>query len=159
MNVKDRDLARKLYAKGNTIEEIASILGVSRPTVYAAKRQDKNNNIDWEELLLLNNRSEEEVKAKETIFLNSLINAFDKFIVNAEELAPETLEKLHIYARTYWNLKAPKQLDEKEITIKAAKSAIEKITNIALQEKNMQVAEFLSKNADLIIGEIFKDKK
>lgn len=62
-------------------------------------------------------------------------------------------------ARTYWNLKAPKQLDEKEITIKAAKSAIEKITNIALQEKNMQVAEFLSKNADLIIGEIFKDKK
>ena len=159
MNVKDRDLARKLYAKGNTIEEIASILGVSRPTVKAAKRQDKNNNIDWEELLLLSNRSEEEVKAKETIFLNSLINAFDKFIVNAEELAPETLEKLHIYARTYWNLKAPKQLDEKEITIKAAKSAIEKITDIALQEKNMQVAEFLSKNADLIIGEIFKDKK
>lgn len=156
-------LAKELYIKkGKNLTEISEILGVSRQTIYNHKEKNEANSaVSWEELRLQYNRSEEDILAKETIFLNTLFNSFDKFLEKAKtnELSDETLEKLHIYAKSYYALKAPKQTDEKEIMIKAITTTLQKLGDLATREKNKAVVDFLSEFSDEIIKSVFNTKK
>ena len=99
--------------------------------------------------------------AKEAIFLNSLFRSFDKFLQKAknDELSDETLERLHIYAKTYYNLKAPKQTDEKELTLKITTQTIKHISDLAITNKNEAVVKFLAEFSDEIIKAVFNTKK
>lgn len=156
-------LAKELYIKkGKNLTEISEILGVSRQTIYNHKEKNEANSaVSWEELRLQYNRSEEDILAKETIFLNTLFNSFDKFLEKAKtnELSDETLEKLHIYAKSYYALKAPKQTDEKELTLKIAAQTIKHISDLAVTNKNEAVVKFLAEFSDEIIKAVFNTKK
>ena len=155
-------LIKELFIEGKNTAEICEIAGISRPTFYAHKKRDElKQGISWEELALSANRTTESLTTKEAIFLNSLFRSFDRFLKKAEndELSDETLERLHIYARTYYNLKAPKNLNEKEIIQKATGETIIKIRELALKNKNEAVAKFLSEFSDEIISEILKGVK
>lgn len=146
-------LAKELFIEGKNILQIAEILGVSRVTIYNHKEKDEAQaGISWEELRLNAQRTPQNLNQKEAIFLNSLFRSFDKFLQKAQddELSDETLEKLHIYAKTYYNLKAPKNLNEKEIELKTKILTIEKITNLAISKKNEAVVNFLAEFADEI---------
>lgn len=146
-------LVKELFIEGKNISQIAEILGVSRVTIYNHKEKDEAQaGISWEELRLNAQRTPQNLNQKEAIFLNSLFRSFDKFLQKAQsdELSDETLEKLHIYAKTYYNLKAPKNLNEKEIELKTKILTIEKITNLAISKKNEAVVNFLAEFADEI---------
>lgn len=153
---------RELFIDGKNLTEISEILGVSRVTVHNHKEKDeKNSGISWEELQLKENRTPANIAAKEAIFLNSLFRSFDKFLQKAknDELSDETLERLHIYAKTYYNLKAPKQTDEKELTLKITTQTIKHISDLAVTNKNEAVVKFLAEFSDEIIKAVFNTKK
>ena len=156
-------LAKELFIKkGNNLTEISEILGVTRQTIHTHKEKDEaKSGISWENLQLQYNRSEEDLLAKETIFLNTLFNIFNKFLEKAKnnELSDETLEKLHIYAKSYYALKAPKQTDEKELTLKITTQTIKHISDLAVTNKNEAVVKFLAEFSDEIIKAVFNTKK
>lgn len=150
---------QELYLNGVEINDICTSLNITRATFYYHKNADLKRGINWDTLALNSVRSD--IKDKEARFLTVLISSFEKFIEKSDELSPTILEKLHQYAQTYWRLKAPKQ-DEFSLQSKleaTAKETIEGIAKLALEEQNVAVAEFLSKNADEIIKRVFKKGK
>lgn len=148
---------KELYISGHSITEIANILNLTRQTIYRRKRKDEQSGLNWDEARLLRKRSPEDIKEKETIFLNTLISSFDKFIKQADKndgLDGEILDKLNSYARTYWNLKAPVKMDTKELTLEVATKTLQKIASLALDLKDNAVVSFLSVNSEKIIKEV-----
>ena len=115
--------------------------------------------IDWDGLKLANLRSEDELENKEALFVNSLIENYEKFLKDAGELSPEHIENLHKFAKTYWSIKAPRQINPRDIAVSAAKKTLEAIAKLALSHKQADVAQWLSENADLIISNVVKNDK
>lgn len=95
---------------------------------------------------------------KEAIFLNALINEFERFLDSAskDELSLEVLEALNKYAKTYWAIKAPKKVDIKALSLEIGKKMIENIAEIAEKSGDERVCEWLSQNSDLIILKVIK---
>lgn len=155
-----REKIKEMYLSEMSIEDICTALNVSRGSFYYHKKEDLKKGINWDVLLLNKERDTESIKDKEAKFLRTLIISFEKFIEKSEELAPETIEKLHKYAETYWKLKAPQKNDifaAKKQKEDIARKTIEGIAKLALQEENNAVMEFLSKNVEAIILTIFKE--
>lgn len=145
-----------------SIEDICTTLNITRGNFYYHKREDLKKGINWDALLLNKERDELSIKDKEARFLRTLIISFEKFIEKSEELEPETIEKLHKYATTYWRLKAPQQNDifaAKKQREDIARKTIEGIAKLALQEDNNAVITFLSQNAEAIMHTIFKEQQ
>ena len=155
-----REAAKELYVAGKDISDICAALNITRQTFYYHKKNDFKKGIDWDALKLASLRSEDELENKEAIFINSLIENYEKFLKTAGEieLNPETLEKLHKFAKTYWSIKAPRQVNEKEIALKTAKSVLESIANLAVLQKENAVAAWLSANSDEIVSMALKSK-
>ncbi|MBE2985542.1 DUF1804 family protein [Campylobacter sp. RM12920] len=153
-----REIAKELYVKGKDINEICTATGITRQTFYYHKKADFKKGVDWDALRLANLRSEDELENKEAMFVNTLITSFEKFLKEAGELnldAP-TLDRLYQYAKTYWSIKAPKQINEKEIALKTAKGTIEAIAILAISQKENEVAVWLGENSDEIISMVSK---
>lgn len=163
MSKNKRDSIKEQYVQGVDIADICTTHNISRANFYYHKNADLKKGIDWDILALHSKRDETDIKNKEAVFLNTLIQSFEKFIQKSDEneLAPEAIAKLHQYATTYWRLKAPKN-DEFSLNqrlIACAKDTIEQISHIALEENNTIVCEFLAKNAEKIINKVFKAQK
>lgn len=75
-----REVAKELYIKGKSIDEICTALGITRQTFYYHKKADFKKGIDWDGLKLSNLRSEDELENKEALFVNSLIENYEKFL-------------------------------------------------------------------------------
>ena len=156
-----KDKIKALYLSGTDINDICVSLGITRTNFYYHKNADLKKGCDWDALALSAVRDENSIKEREANFLKTLISSFEKFISKSDELDEKVLEKLHQYAQTYWRLKAPKN-DEFSLQSKletVAKETIEGIAQLAIEEQNSAVAEFLALNVDEIIKRIFKDKK
>lgn len=157
-----RDKIKEAYVRGMCIDNICTTLNISRGNFYYHKKEDLKRGINWDILALNKERDIESIKEKEARFLRTLILSFEKFIEKSEELEPETIEKLHKYAETYWKLKAPQKNDvfaSRKQSEDIARKTIEGIAKLALQEQNEAVVQFLSQNAELIIQTIFKEHK
>lgn len=157
-----RDQIKDAYLQGLSIDEICTTLGITRGNFYYHKKEDLKKGINWDTLALNKERDTESIKDKEARFLKTLIISFEKFIDKSDELEPETIEKLHKYAETYWKLKAPQKNDafaSRKQSEDIARKTIEGIAKLALSEENKAVVEFLSQNAELIIQTIFKEYK
>lgn len=154
-----REILKQLYVDGKSVDEICAANSITRATFYYHKKADFKRGIDWDGLKLANLQSESELENKEALFVNSLIENYEKFLKRAGELSADDIEELHKFAKTYWSIKAPRQIDPKSLTTRAAKSAIEKIANLALAQKNEAVCSWLSQNADQILGEVLKNEK
>lgn len=157
-----REKIKEAYLNGMQIDDICTMLNISRGNFYYHKKEDLKRGVNWDFLALDKERDTESIKDKEARFLKTLIISFEKFIDKSDELEPDMLEKLHKYAETYWKLKAPQKNDafaSKKEREHIAKKTIEGIANLALQEQNEAVVQFLSQNAELIIQSIFKEYK
>lgn len=157
-----REKIKEAYLNEMSIEDICTTLNITRANFYYHKKEDLKRGINWDILALNKERDTESIREKEARFLKTLITSFEKFIEKSEELEPETIEKLHKYATTYWRLKSPQQNDvfaSRKEREDIARKAIEGIANLALQEKNQAVVQFLSANAEQIIQTIFKEGK
>jgi len=141
--------AYELYKQNISLKEIAIILGVSRQTVSNWKKKEK-----WDELLLSEQSIDAENKEKE--FLLELIKEWDRALIELKESdLANKLTLLEKYTKTYYKLKNINSASKSALKIKKediAKKIILKISNLAIEKKEKSVAEFLSKNADEIIG-------
>jgi len=156
---KMKDVIKELYIQGKTVDEICAALNIARQTFYYHKKADFKKGIDWDGLKLANLRSEDELENKEALFVNSLIENYEKFLKDAGELSPEHIENLHKFAKTYWSIKAPRQINPRDIAVNAAKKTLEAVAKLALSHKQTDVAQWLSENADLIISNVVKNDK
>ncbi|WP_170000339.1 DUF1804 family protein [Campylobacter sp. RM9328] len=153
----DKQSAKDMYIKGYSVTDIAKTHGVTRQTIYKKKAKDKEAGIDWDALVLAKNRDAKSTKASEDRFISTLIESFERAFEEIKQLEPnEQLEILSNYTETYYKLKAPLKTDHKAVSIEAAQKAINEIVVIAEKSKNDAVTDFLSKNADEILGRIFK---
>ncbi len=149
---------KKLYIDGKTISEICQIVGISRATFYNIKKKDLDSGIDWEELAFSKAIDPSETKLNEKEFLTTLIRSFEDALKNLDDIEDPTkrLQLLKEYANSYYKLKAPLKNDCKSAVIDAISKTIYELSQMALEDDNKIMVEFLSKNADKIIERVLK---
>jgi len=155
----NRDLLRKMYTDGMSVEEIATVYSVTTPAIYYHKNIDTKEGVNWDDLLLLKSRDSQSIDIKEKEFLATLITSFEKTIKTLEEV--EDVEKrlsiLERYTKSYYTLKAPLKTDCKTQVSEAITTTIHTISSLALSSKSKEVIMFLSDHTDTIIAEVFKN--
>lgn len=149
---------KKLYIDGKTISEICQIVGISRATFYNLKKKDLDSGIDWEELAFSKAIDPSETKLNEKEFLTTLIRSFEDALKNLDDIEDPTkrLQLLKEYANSYYKLKVPLKNDCKSAIIDSTSKTIYEISQMALEDDNKIMVEFLSKNADKIIERVLK---
>lgn len=149
---------KKLYIDGKTISEICQIVGISRATFYNLKKKDLDAGIDWEELAFVRAIDPSGVKLNEKEFLTTLIRSFEDALKNLDDVEDPTkrLQLLKEYANSYYKLKAPLKNDCKSAVVDAISKTIYELSQMALEDDNKIMVEFLSKNADKIIERVLK---
>lgn len=157
----NRELIKRHYIDGMSVDTICSALNISRASLYYHKKKDAKNNILWEELKYLKSMDERNIQDKEKQFLNLLINAYDTVFDDIKKIqSPEKkISLLTKYATTYYKLKNPNSENKNIFLGKGASSAIYEISNIAVKTDNKEVIEFLSTNYDLIIESVISQAK
>lgn len=152
MKQHKRENARNLFVDGRSITDISKALNVTRQTVYAWKKTDREAGIDWDDLALQKAQDVSGVRTTEKEFLLTLINGFEEAIKELEELEPvKRLAAFKEYANTYYKLKAPLKSDCSAQVAQALSKLIYAIGEMALKMGADTVVEFLSENADDII--------
>lgn len=150
-----REQMKTLFIEGNSITDIATLLHVTRQTIYAAKNKDFKNSIDWDELRLAKLQDVAGVKMSEKGFISHLIKSYEEAIDGLETLEPkDRLNALTQYASAYYRLKAPLKTDCKAQVVDAIMQTIYKISEFAMEENDKEVISFLSKNADKIVERV-----
>lgn len=155
----NRDLLRKMYTDGMSIEEIATVHNVTTPSVYYHKNLDAKAGVNWDDLLLLKSRDSQSIDVKEKEFLSILITSFEKTLKTLEEIedVEKRLSVLERYTKSYYTLKAPLKTDCKTQVSEAITTTIHTISSLALSSKSKEVIMFLSDHTDDIIAEVFKN--
>lgn len=159
MNTKHQ-INRDLYIQGKSITDIALLQNTTRQTIYAQKRKDLEQGIDWDELRLAKSRDISGVKMSEQAFVASLIKSYEDSLESLKELPPtQQLELTTQYAKSYYRLKAPLKTDCKAQVHEAISTTIYKISELALEIDDKHTIEFLSKNSDAIVMRCFGKKE
>ncbi|MDD4506115.1 MAG: DUF1804 family protein [Sulfurospirillaceae bacterium] len=151
---------KQLFIEGKNITDIATYLHVTRQTIYAAKNKDFKNGVDWDELRLAKLQDVAGVKMSEKAFLGSLIKSYEEALEGLNALEPkERLMLTTQYAQAYYRLKAPLKTDCKAQVFEAITTSIYKISEMALEEDNKVVIEFLSKHSEKIVQRCMSNVK
>lgn len=156
-----REIARSMYVEGMSVSDIATTHGVTEAAIYYHKNKDLREGIDWESLRLTKSRDTKNIDIKETEFLNTLMESFEKDLKKLEEIESpkERLNILSDYVKTYYRLKAPVKTDCKTQVSTAVTQTITVIANLAVELKHNDLVNFLSEHSDRIITETFKHVK
>jgi len=144
---------KSLFIEGKSVTEIASLMQVTRQTVYRYKKLDLKAGIDWDELAYAKAIDPEGVKLNEKEFLTTLIKNFERELKSLDDIE-DPKKRLHLlneYAKSYYRLKAPMKNDCKSAVIEAATKTVYAISELALERDEQAVIKFLSGNADEII--------
>ena len=147
---------KKYYIEGKSIGDICNIVGISRATFYNHKKKDLDNGIDWDDLAFSKAIDPSGVKLNEKEFLTTLIRSFEDALKKLDEIEDPTkrLQLLKEYANSYYKLKAPLKNDCKSAIIDAVSKTIYELSQMALEDDNKMMVEFLSNNADKIIERV-----
>ena len=149
--------SKELYIKGMSISDIARTLCITRATIYAYRKKDLEAGVEWDDLALANARDVSGVKMSEKEFLTTLIKSFESALETIGDKEPiEKLQILKEFSTTYYKLKAPIKTDCKSQVLDAITKTIYEISQIALEENDTTVANFLSTKADIIINRTIK---
>jgi hypothetical protein len=153
----DVRLIKKMYIDGHTPDDICNALSIGRGTYYYHLKKNKD---EWDNLKYAKSIDVKDLDLKEKEFLSILIDTFEK---SFEEIKKSDLEnKLQIlneYVKSYYKLKAPKDIDCKSQVIEAVMNTIYQISDIALEHKNSAVINFLSEHSEIITELALKSKK
>ena len=153
INTKKQTI-KKYYIDGKSVAEICNIVGISRATFYNHKKKDLDDGIDWDDLAFSKAIDPSGVKLNEKEFLTTLIRSFEDALKKLDEIEDPTkrLQLLKEYANSYYKLKAPLKNDCKSAIIDAVSKTIYELSQMALEDDNKMMVEFLSNNADKIIN-------
>lgn len=156
-----KQLAKDMYIKENkSIEDICVALGISRASFYYYKNRDKTQNqIDWDELKLINAYDKKPTVENEKVFLSTLIIEFEKALEEFKESETEDkIKKLERFASSYYKLKMPQGKIAASIKkIDVLQEFLKKLVDIAVENNNIEVANFLSENASKIVDDLLKE--
>lgn len=157
INTKKQTI-KKYYIDGKSVAEICNIVGISRATFYNHKKKDLDDGIDWDDLAFSKVIDPSGVKLNEKEFLTTLIRSFEDALKKLDDIEDPTkrLQLLKEYANSYYKLKAPLKNDCKSAIIDAVSKTIYELSQMALEDDNKMMVEFLSKNADKIIERVLK---
>ncbi len=157
INTKKQTI-KKYYIDGKSVAEICNIVGISRATFYNHKKKDLDDGIDWDDLAFSKVIDPSGVKLNEKEFLTTLIRSFEDALKNLDDIEDPTkrLQLLKEYANSYYKLKAPLKNDCKSAVIDAVSKTIYELSQMALEDDNKIMVEFLSNNADKIIERVLK---
>lgn len=157
INTKKQTI-KKYYIDGKSVAEICNIVGISRATFYNHKKKDLDDGIDWDDLAFSKVIDPSGVKLNEKEFLTTLIRSFEDALKNLDDIEDPTkrLQLLKEYANSYYKLKAPLKNDCKSAVIDAVSKTIYELSQMALEDNNKIMVEFLSNNADKIIERVLK---
>lgn len=157
INTKKQTI-KKYYIDGKSVAEICNIVGISRATFYNHKKKDLDDGIDWDDLAFSKVIDPSGVKLNEKEFLTTLIRSFEDALKNLDDIEDPTkrLQLLKEYANSYYKLKAPLKNDCKSAVIDAISKTIYELSQMALEDDNKIMVEFLSNNADKIIERVLK---
>ena len=155
---KKTQTIKKYYIEGKSIGDICNIFGISRATFYNHKKKDLDNGIDWDDLAFSKAIDPSGVKLNEKEFLTTLIRSFEDALKKLDEIEDPTkrLQLLKEYANSYYKLKAPLKNDCKSAIIDAVSKTIYELSQMALEDDNKMMVEFLSNNADKIIERVIR---
>ena len=155
---KKTQTIKKYYIEGKSIGDICNIVGISRATFYNHKKKDLDNGIDWNDLAFSKAIDPSGVKLNEKEFLTTLIRSFEDALKKLDEIEDPTkrLQLLKQYANSYYKLKAPLKNDCKSAIIDAVSKTIYELSQMALEDDNKMMVEFLSNNADKIIERVIR---
>ena len=155
---KKTQTIKKYYIEGKSIRDICNIVGISRATFYNHKKKDLDNGIDWDDLAFSKAIDPSGVKLNEKEFLTTLIRSFEDALKNLDDIEDPTkrLQLLKEYANSYYKLKAPLKNDCKSAIIDAVSKTIYELSQMALEDDNKMMVEFLSNNADKIIERVIR---
>lgn len=153
-----KQTVKKLYIDGKTIAEICTVAGVSRATVYNQKKRDLSDGIDWDDIAFSKAIDPSGVRLNEKEFLITLIKSFEDALKKLDDIEDPTkrLQLLKEYASSYYKLKAPLKNDCKSAVMESVSKTIYTLSQIALDEDNKAVVEFLSMNAEKIIEQVMR---
>ena len=153
-----KQTVKKYYIDGKSVAEICNIVGISRATFYNHKKKDLDDGIDWDDLAFSKVIDPSRVKLNEKEFLTTLIRSFEDALKNLDDIEDPTkrLQLLKEYANSYYKLKAPLKNDCKSAVIDAVSKTIYELSQMALEDDNKIMVEFLSNNADKIIERVLK---
>lgn len=150
--------AKSLFIAGESVTSIATVLGVSRATVYAYKKRDLESGVDWDELKFLKATDKADAITSEQEFVATLINQFEKALDGLDEVEPQKrVEMLSKYVGTYYKLKQQKD-NVKVNQADIVKETIQTLSRLALTHKAHDVIQFLADHAETIVSEVLKNK-
>jgi len=152
--------AKSLYIDGNSITSIATALNVTRTTIYNYKAADLKEGICWDELRYLKQTNAASTREGEKNFLATLIINFENAMLGIKDLEPkEQLALMTKYASAYYKLKQPNKGDAKGATADGATKAIYALSQLAIEQKNDDVINFLSEYHDVIVERVLSAVK
>ena len=153
--------AKVLYIDGNNITSIATALNLTRTTIYTYKKEDLKNNIDWDELRYLKQTSSIAKDGDEKRFLATLIQSFENAMAGLEEIedAEKRLNILTRFVGAYHKIKNPTHSDTKGATAKGASQAIYAVSQLAVEQGNTAVVNFLSEYHNIVIERVISSIK
>jgi len=152
--------AKSLYIDGNSITTIATAVGVTRTTVYNYKASDMKEGIDWDELRYLKQTNATSTNESEKKFLGTLVIEFENAMLSLHDMEPkERLATLTKFASAYYKLKQPNQGDTKGAKAGGASAAIYALSQLAIEQQNDEVINFLSENHDIIVERVLSSVK
>ncbi|MBL4774478.1 MAG: DUF1804 family protein [Mariprofundus sp.] len=148
--------AKELYLKGHSVSQIATMLGLSRTTIYGYKSKSKAHGIDWDDLRFLKATDSDDAQKQEEQFVALLIFQFERAIDALDDLdAEKKIALISKHIETYYKLKK-QQGNPKVNKAEVAKIVLHKISEIALQQEATAVIHFLSDHADQIVSAVLK---
>lgn len=148
--------SKDLYIKGSSVTTIASLLGISRTTIYGYKNSDKSKGIDWDELKFLKATDSNDAQRNEEDFVALLIHTFESALEDLNNSEPNVqIETISKHIATYYKLK--QQRDNVKVNkADVAKAVLTEVSRIALDKQATDVIAFLSENADQIVSTVIK---
>ncbi len=156
-----RELIKNMYIKEDkSIEDICTALSITRGTFYYHKNEDAKKGIDWDELKLIQAYDKKPTLENEKVFLSTLINEFEKALEEFKtENAEGKLKKLERFAASYYRLKMPQgKIASSVKKIDVLQEFLKKLVDIAVEQNHIEVANFLSQNADKIVNDLLKSE-
>lgn len=153
--------AKVLYIEGKTITDIATALGLTRTTIYNYRKEDLKNKIDWDDLRYHNQTKANATQGDEKRFLATLIQSFENAMAELEEVE-EPEKRLNIltkFVNAYYKIKSPNKGDTKGAMATGASQAIYAVSQLAIEQGNQSVVNFLSEYHDIVIERVISSIK
>ncbi len=155
-----RDYFREMYVEhGLSLKQIAEKFGCSCSLVQYYKSLDKKNGIDWDELRIQKNLSNEEFERRKKAFLVAIFDSFLKAKDQVDSVADpfKKVELLDKFTNSYYKITLTAKKEDPEIAVlDLITEIINVFCDIARKKNKNEVLKFFVEYSDEVKNEVKK---